>query len=328
MNGMTDSKIVIAVGQTFPDLNIEQSILARSNARIVDGRGFSPQDPTWAAASGILLGTAHKLDAARLRTLPNCKAVVRYGLGYDNVDVRAAEECGIIVAIVRDYCIDEVAEHTVASALCLARGLLRWDKSVRAGAWRGREKFPMHRLSNLTFAMLGYGLIGRVVAKKAEPLFGRILIHDPWATISTQDRASGVSFAETLDEMLGVADIVSVHVPLTKQTRGLLDKRRLELMKPTAFVINVSRGGIVDEKALLEAVSSGRLAGAALDTFEQEPLPADHPFVREPKILLSPHVAWLSEEAEVKLRESATREMALILDGKQPSSPVTAAQLG
>ena len=320
---MAERPTVIAIGQTWPDLSIEQEVLGEAGADVVDGRGLQPDDPLWAAASGVLLGTAYKLDAARLAALPRCRGVVRYGIGYDNVDVAAAEALGLVVGIVRDYCIDEVAEHAIACALSLARALPHWDRNVRSGAWRSGDKPRLRRLSALSFGIVGFGLIGRTVAEKARGLFGQILIHDPLANLTEADRAAGYLFVEALPDLLAQSDILTVHVPLTDATRGLLDARALARMKPSASVINVSRGGIVDEDALLDAVRAGRLAGAALDTFVKEPLPAGHPLIGEPRILLSPHVAWLSEEAELSLRRRASEELAQILRGALPGSPVT-----
>lgn len=324
---MSDGKpIVVALGQSWGDLMIEAEILARAGVDIVDGRGLAADDPALARVDGILLGTADKLDKARLAGLAEsgCKAVVRYGIGYDNVDAAAATELGMVVAIVREYCIDEVAEHAVASALALARGLSYWDRSIRAGTWRGSDRPSMHRLSQLCFGVIGFGLIGHAAALRAKALFGRVLVFDPAVELSAGDRALGLVSAANLDDLLGEADFVSVHLPLTSATRNLIDAASMARMKPTAYVINVSRGGIVDEVALLEAVQTGKLAGAALDTFTKEPLAADDPLLSEPRILLSPHVAWLSDEAAVDLRRLATEEMLLILNGKEPTTRVTA----
>lgn len=323
---MSDGRpVVMALGQSWGDLEIEEEILAEAGVDILDGRNLSADDPAWAKVDGVLLGTADKLDRGRLAALvqSGCKAVVRYGIGYDNVDAAAATELGMVVAIVREYCIDEVAEHAVASALSLARGLSYWDRSIRAGAWRGSGRPSMHRLSRLCFGVVGFGLIGRSAAVKAKALFGRVLVYDPAVALSAGDRALGLEATESLDDLLGEADFVSVHLPLIPATRNLIDAAGMARMKPTAYVINVSRGGIVDEAALLDAVRNRRLAGAALDTFTREPLPDDDPLIGEPRILLSPHVAWLSDEAAVDLRRLASREMVLILRGEKPTTPVT-----
>lgn len=319
---MSDAPIVIAVGHSWPDLSIEQETLG-AYARLLDGRPLQPNDPVWAKASAVLLGTASKLDRESMRAMPSCRAIVRYGIGYDNVDIRSAETLGIVVAIVREYCIEEVAEHALACALALARALPHWDRNVRSNAWRGGTRPSIRRLSALSFGVIGFGLIGRRLARKSKGLFGRILVHDPIAELSDADRAAGYVIVDTLPELLAEVDILSVHVPLNEDTRGLIGAEALDRMKASASVINVSRGGIVDEAALLDAIRAGRIAGAALDTFSTEPLLADDPLVKEPRILLSPHVAWLSQEAEIDLRRSAAEEVARTLAGNLPTVPVT-----
>jgi len=304
-------RIVLAFGHAFPDLLIEQKVLAAIGS------------PIWAEVTGVLLGTGERLTGARLRAMPKCRAVVRYGIGYDNIDVAAARDLGIVVGIVRDYCIDEVAEHTIACALAQSRDLIAWDRRVRAAQWRRGAMPRLPRISRLCLALVGYGLIGRAVALRARALFGRIAVFDPWTTPTSDERAQGFEFTSSLDELLAAADILSVHVPLTPETRGMIGDKELSRLKPSAIVINVSRGGIVDETALLDAIDRGALRGAALDTFVQEPLPADHPFMGEPRILLSPHVAWLSDESTIALRERASEEMCHALEGKPLGAPVS-----
>lgn len=322
--GAGGQPLVVAIGQTWPDLAIEEQVLGPHGVRIIDGRGLSADDAVWTEAAGVLLGTAHKADGAFLRRLGNGRGVVRYGIGYDNVDIAVADELGLVVAIVRDYCIDEVAEHAIASALSLARGLPHWDRSVRAGNWRGKDGPRLRRISNLYFGVIGFGLIGRVVAAKGAGLFGRVGIYDPWAAIGDDDRRLGYEFHSGLAALLDKVDVLTVHVPLTDATSGLIDGTAMRRMKRGSIIINVSRGGIVDEGALMAEVSSGHIGAAALDTFTREPLHADDPLAQVPNILLSPHVAWLSEESAVALRQRAAEEMALILDGRPPSAPVSA----
>jgi D-3-phosphoglycerate dehydrogenase len=297
-------------------------LLAAVGARVIDGNRLPPDSPFWGEVAGVLLGTAERLSAARLRAMPNCRAVVRYGIGYDNVDIAAAKELGIVVGIVRDYCVDEVAEHTIACAMALSRGLVTWDRKVRGGEWRRGAAPRLQRVSGLCFALVGFGLIGRAVARRARALFGRVVVFDPWSAPTSEELAQGFEFLSSLDDLLIVADVLTVHVPLTPETRGLIGETALRRLKPSALVINVSRGGIVNEAALLDAISRGTLRGAAIDTFVEEPLPADHPFIGEPRILLSPHVAWLSDESVVALRQRASEEMCLALKGEPLSAPV------
>jgi len=319
--------VVIAIGQSWNELAIEKEVIDAAGATLIDGRQLAADDPIWKEAVVILLGTATKLDAARLAAIKEggkLKGVIRYGIGYDNVDAKAATELGIDVGIIRTYCIDEVSEHAVTSGLALARGLFHWDRNIRAGQWRAGARPPMRRLSQLCFGVIGYGLIGRAAALKAKGLFGRVLVFDPVAKPSAEDIALGIEVAADVDSLLKEVDIVSVHLPLIPATKNLIDAKRMKTMKPTSYIVNVSRGGIVDEEALLEAVKDGTVAGAALDTFTKEPLPADHPLMAEQRIIISPHIAWLSTEAEYDLRRFAAEEAVLVLNGKKPSALVTA----
>lgn len=318
----TASPLVIAIGQTFPDLRVEAEELSRIGAVIMDGRKLDPHDPAWANASGVLLGTAARLDPAAIGRLESCKGIVRYGVGYDNVDVEAAKARGIVVAIVREYCVEEVAEHALACALTMCRALPLWDRRVRAGQWRGAPRPTIHRLKNQCFGVVGFGLIGQAAAHKAKGMFGRVLVYDAWLPDVAAHRAAGYEFADSLDVLLGEADVVSLHLPLTPDTSHLFDAGKLGRMKPTAYLINVSRGGLVEESALLAAVRAGTIAGAALDTFENEPIDSANPLLAEPGILVSPHVAWLSDEAELDLRRMASAELGQILLGNPPTTPV------
>jgi D-3-phosphoglycerate dehydrogenase len=202
------------------------------------------------------------------------------------------------------------------------RGLSYWDASVRTGSWRGKRPPKLRRPSTCRLGIVGFGQIGRKLESRARAIFASIAVHDPWYKPSPGDALGpGTSFVP-LDELLETSDVISVHVPFTPDTAGMLREAALRKTRSGAFVINASRGGIVDEKALLEAVGSDRLGGAALDTFTKEPLPSDDPLVGEKRILLSPHIAWKSEEAEIELRKGAAAEIARILTGQVARSQV------
>jgi D-3-phosphoglycerate dehydrogenase / 2-oxoglutarate reductase len=322
MNSSAERPVVVALGHTFPDLDIERRTLAGCDVDLLDGNLLEADAAAWKRVTGVLLGTADRVDGARMEALPACKAIVRYGIGVDNVDLTAARERDIAVCNVRDYCIEEVADHALALALSLTRGLSHWDASVRRGVWRSGNAPALQRNSTRTFGLIGFGQIGRLLASRAARVFGRVLVHDPWADLPGRDLDANIAFVRSLDAVLEQADVLSVHVPLTPETRGLIGSGQIERMPRGAFIINVSRGGIVGEAAVAEAVSGGHLGGAAFDTFDEEPLPRHHPFLDEPRILLSPHVAWLSGEAAVDLRQRASEEMARLLSGSPAVSRV------
>jgi D-3-phosphoglycerate dehydrogenase / 2-oxoglutarate reductase len=307
---------VVALGHTF-DLEIERTILSGAGITLIDGRdGYDP-----AIIDGVLLGTAAKLDAEAISVMPRLRGVMRYGIGYDNIDVGAASAAGATVGIVRDYCVEEVAEHALTGALTLLRALPHWDRNVRAGQWRAGPRPRHRRISRLTFGIMGYGLIGRALAKKTSALFGFVRIYDPWLN-APAGVVDGFKVEADFETFLGSVDALSLHVPLTPDTRGIIGATSLGHMRPDAVLVNASRGGLVDEEALDRALRDGRLAGAALDTFAVEPIPSDHPLLSNPSVLLSPHVAWLSEEAEIALRTSAAEDIVRMLSGERPSTPV------
>jgi D-3-phosphoglycerate dehydrogenase len=314
---MTGERVVAAYGHTFPNLDIETTVFAARGIRLLDANALTPHDMAKAGVTGILLGTLKKVDAALIAAMPSLTAVVRQGMGVDNIDIPAATARGVVVCNVNDYCIEEVAVHALACALALMRKLTFFDVNMRAGLWR-KGMAPMIRPSTATVGIIGYGQIGRAFAARAQAIFGTLLVRDPFA--APGGGGAKVEFVASLDDLLARADVVTVHVPLTPQTRGLIGADAFARMKPSAVVINASRGGIIDEAALLAALRDGRIAGAALDTFSIEPLPPDHALMQDDRIILSPHIAWLSTRAEYDLREHAAQEMVRVLDGETPHS--------
>jgi D-3-phosphoglycerate dehydrogenase len=321
---MTGDALVAAVGHSFAPLELEAVVLAKRKIGIIDGNTLSPRELGERGVSGILLGTGRQLDRVFLEAVPSLKAIVRYGVGLDNVDLTTATTLGMIVCNVPDYCVEEVGVHVLACALSLSRAIGHWDANIRRGAWRAGPRPRLHRPSQCTLGIIGFGRIGRALAERAKGIFGALLVYDPWyRPIGTPP--TGVTFTDTLELLLQRSDIISVHVPLTPETKGMIGAAAFARMKPNAYVVNASRGGIVDEAELLDAVRAGRIAGGALDTFLTEPLPNDHALMAEKRILLSPHIAWLSEEAEIELRERAAEEMARVLTGQAARSQVNAA---
>ena len=273
-----------------------------------------------AAEADALLNCYARLSPELLRSLRRCRVIARYGIGVDTVPLDVASEVGIMVTNVPDYCIDEVSDHALALLLNLARGIGRATLSTRAGAWDIGVVQPLYRLRGRTLAILGFGRIGRALAAKARPLGLRLIAVDAYVP-AEQVRAEGVEPVD-LRSALEQADLVSVHVPLTDETRHLIDAERLSWMKPTAVLVNTSRGGVVDTAALTDALRAGRLAGAGLDVLEPEPPPADLALRQMPNVLLTPHIAFYSEEAQRELQRRAAEEVARVLRGEQPRSLV------
>lgn len=266
-----------------------------------------------ATADGILLGARFKLDRERIEQLQRCRVVVRYGVGVDNVDLETASACGIVVSYVPDYCVEEVSNHAIALLLALHRQLSSYNQQARSGRIGIDSARPIPRLSGLALGIVGFGRIGRAVARKAQAFGLHVLAFDPVIGAGAMERANVEPAA--LDELLARADAVSLHVPLSNQTCGLLGAERLAEMKPGSLLINVGRGGLVDEAALADALRSGHLGGAGLDVTTLEPLPAGHPLLALPNVILTPHVAWYSTGAQRELQTKAAEEIGRVLSG-------------
>jgi D-3-phosphoglycerate dehydrogenase / 2-oxoglutarate reductase len=269
-------------------------------------------------AVAILAGPIIPLDRRHLERLTACRAVVRYGVGLDNVDIAAAEALGIGVGNVPEYGHEEISNHAIALLLALYRKLFAFDRSVRRGGVDVPAPESVARLSGWTLGLVGFGRIGRHVARKAQAFGLEVIAHDPYANPQVA-AAAGVELQE-LDALLSRANCVSLHVPLTPETRHMIDGRALALMPEGATLVNIGRGGLVDEDALVVALGSGRLAGAALDVTEIEPLPLSSPLLDAPNLILTPHVAWVSDVALEDLR-CFTAEAALRLIGDVVTEP-------
>lgn len=313
--------IVAATDSVFPSLEPERRVLDPLGVELRAGQCRSEEEIIALAgdADGILNCYA-KMTARVIAGLGRCRIIARYGIGVDNVDVDAATRAGILVTNVPDYCVDEVSDHALALFLALGRRIVAADQRAKAGSWDVLAHAGIRRLRGQTAGLIGFGKIARAVAAKVQALGMRVLAFDPF--LDPEMIARHGATAAALDRLLAEADVASVHVPLTPETRGLIGERELARMKPTAFLINTARGGIVDETALAAALEAGRLAGAALDVLGQEPPPADHPLRRAPNVILTPHMAFYSREAVVEQQTKAAEEVARALRGEPPRSPV------
>jgi D-3-phosphoglycerate dehydrogenase len=248
-----------------------------------------------------------------LERLPKCRVISRCGVGVDNVDVAAATELGIMVANVRDYCIDEASNHTIALLMACARKLFPLNQAVKSGVWKPTMPRPIHDFRVQTLGIVGYGKIGRATARKAQAFGLTVIVYDP--RIKPLD--PGMRFV-SFDELLAESDYICIHASLTDRTRGLFSDETFDRMKPTAYLINSARGPIVDEAALYRALSQGKIAGAALDTMVKEPPDPENPLFACENLIVTPHVAWYSEESIDLLRRENTRAVIDVLKGGCP----------
>jgi D-3-phosphoglycerate dehydrogenase len=268
-----------------------------------------------ADCDALLTTYAGPITAEVMARMPRCRIIARYGIGVDTIDLEAATRSGIIVTNNPTYCIEEVAEHAMALILACARKIARYDRLVRERRWEVPPGKPMFRVSGRTLGLVGFGNIGRQVARRAAAFGMRILYCDPLVAEGQPD-VPGKSVA--LAELLRESDFVSLHPPLTPQTRKMIGDDALSRMKPTAFLINCSRGPVVDTEALVRALEAGRIAGCALDTIDPEPLPDPHPLRGRDNVIITPHVAWYSEEALVGLQAGGPSEVRRVLTGEWP----------
>lgn len=278
----------------------------------------------WQQALALVCYHEVEVDQAMLERLPNCRVVVRAGVGFDNIDLDAAGRMGIAVCNTPDYGTMDVADHAIALTLALLRGVTAYDRRLHedpVGGWDFAVPATVRRLSTQTFGVVGLGRIGTATALRAKALGMRVLFHDPYRPTGTE-LALGLERAASLEELLGSADIVSLHTPLTQETRHLISKPAFAAMKPEAVLVNTARGGIVDLLALLDALTSGRLGAAALDVLESEPLGADHPLMqawRRPgsplrdRLVVTPHAAFYSPSSLADLRRKSALTAAAYL---------------
>jgi D-3-phosphoglycerate dehydrogenase len=271
-----------------------------------------------ADADGILVQYA-TIDGALMDALPRLRVVGRYGVGVDSVDVQAATERGIAVCNVPDYGTEAVSDHAIGMALAVVRGIPLLDRGVRAGRVDLPKVRPLHQTSGRTFGVVGLGRIGRATARKAAGLGYDVVGYDVLAAPGTDYR--GVP-AVTLEELCATADVVSVHVPLHEVSRGMIGPDQLALMRPTTVVVNTARGGVLDTEALVAALDRGAIGGAAIDTHDVEPLPTDHPLTRFDNVVLTPHLAWYTEESYRELKRRTAQNVVDVLAGRPPREVV------
>jgi D-3-phosphoglycerate dehydrogenase / 2-oxoglutarate reductase len=308
---------VLVTDHPWPSTAPEEELLAAAGARMV----FAPTGDEGelvalaAEADAILICFAHVTEAV-VRAAPRLRVIGRYGIGTDNIAVAEATERGILVTNTPSYCVDEVAEHTVALMLGLARSVVAYDRAVHAGDWTMAAGQPVHRLAGQTIGIIGFGEIGQGVARRAAALGLHVIAHHPLRS-SDQLRAAGAE-AVALPELARRADFVTLHLPLTDASRGLVDGAFLRAMKPSGFLINTARGAVVDQDALAEALREGAIAGAAVDVVVPERLPGDHPLLGLPNLLVTPHVAYYSEESLLDLGRLAAQNVAAVLAGRRP----------
>lgn len=310
---------VLITDYVWPSLDPERKVLEDAGFELV----VAPD-----ASEDTLAGLATDVDAIMfcfaqvtekvLRSAEKCVVASRYGIGVDNVNIPVCTELGIVVTNVPDYCIDEVTEHTLGMVIALNRRLVPHNAAVKAGGWsRVKLDRPMRRMSGATFGVIGYGRIGRSVAAMANALGMKVLTFDP---MLKPGQDAGVAESVSLADVLANSDFISVHVPLTDQTRGMIGKSELAAMRPGAIIVNPARGGLIDEFALADALSSGHIGGAGLDVMEPAPPAAGHPLLKQENVIITPHTAFFSQASTLELETRTAKEVIRVVNGGEPEN--------
>jgi len=315
--------IIAITDSPFHSLDPAKKALARLEPEYKMAASASADDILAVAhdADAVLV-TYAKLPGELLRKLTRCKAIGRFGLGVDNIDLPAAKELGIAVNYVPDYCLREVSDHAMALLLALAGKVTLSNKLVQSGRWEVPPIVPLHRLEGRVLGLVGFGNIPRTLAPKAKAFGLKVLTHDPYVKNEVLAAAGveGVSF----DDLLARSDFISVHAPLLPATRGLMNAVAFAKMKKGAVLINTARGPLVDEAALVAALDSGQLGGAALDVVTAEPLAKDSPLLGRDNVILTPHTAFYSVEALEELQTKCASDVARVLSGEKAVYPISA----
>ena len=306
---------VLVTDYTFPDLDIERAALEASGYAL-EAHQCRTEDDLLAvvAAADAVLTQFVPVTARVIAAMARAKVIVRYGIGVDSVDLAAAKAHGIPVCNVPTFCIDEVADHTLAFILASTRQVVTHSNHVHAGNWGLAVPLAAFRtLRTLTVGIVGFGRIGREVASRLKGFGCKILVSDP--VVAAADIVAAGAIPTTLDALLATSDVVTLHCPSVAATRKMIDATSLVGMKPGAILVNLARGDLVDTPALVEALRTGHLSAAALDVCDPEPIPAGHPLLAMPNVILAPHIASASVAAVRTLRESATRQVIAALRG-------------
>jgi D-3-phosphoglycerate dehydrogenase / 2-oxoglutarate reductase len=320
---MMPRPVIAITDSPFPSLDPAKKALARLDPEYRMAKSASADDILAVARDAdAILVTYAKLPGPLLRQLTRCKAIGRFGLGVDNIELPEAKELGIAVNYVPDYCLREVSDHAMALLLALARKVTLANKLVQSGRWELPPLVPLRRLEGQTLGLVGFGNIPRTLAPKAKAFGFNVITYDPYVNADAL-AATGVE-SVSFDDLLKRSDFISVHAPLQPATRGLMNAKTFAKMKKGAFLINTARGPLVDEAALVAALDSGHLGGAALDVVVTEPLAKDSPLIGRDNVILTPHTAFYSVEALEELQTKCASDVARVLSGETAVYPISA----
>ena len=315
-------KIVFLDKGYFPSIRPMQEAVSPIGGEIIDVTVKTDEDIIAAAKDAdAVLHILPKVQRKAIESFERCKLIIRMGIGYDEVDVEAATEKGIMVCNVADYCQDEVSDHALTLLLCAVRKVKIFDENVRAGKWGWRHTRPMHEIRGKTLGLVAFGKIPRCLVPKAQGLGLKVIAYDPYLYDDIFAKWD-VERRLDLDVLMAESDFVSVHAPFTRETKGMIGETEFRKMKPTAYFVNTSRGPVVDEEALLKALHEEVIAGAALDVMVEEPVPTTSPLLKAPNLILTPHASWYTERSVEAVVQKAMADVVRALQGKRPKNLV------
>jgi|SRR5690625_879714 len=267
-------------------------------------------------ANAIVASVEFSLDEMVINQLEQCKIICSFGMGFDQIDVTAATKNNIYVTHVPNYCHEEVADHTLALSLALLRRLFDYNKQVKNGLWQPTNTTPIQRLSETVVGLLGFGQIARIVAKRFRPFGVKLIAHDKYVAVHHFNNYQVTSVS--LDELLMKSHLLSLHVPLTLETKHLLNKTNLAKMRPNSLIVNTCRGEVIDEQALIKSIREGHILGAGLDVLNEEPPERHNELLQMDEVIITPHAAYYSEQAEKQMQIETAENVLRVLENKRP----------
>ncbi len=320
------SSRILITDIAWPDLDIEREVLAAVDGELMLAGGGSAEEIISLAPQADAILTCWKdVPAEALDIAPNCRVVSRYGIGLDNIPINHATELGMLVTNVPDFCLEEVSDHVMALLLATARQLFPLARTPDRSGWTRDTPRPIPRVRGQTLGLIGFGNIARALVPKALGFGLRVIAFTP--RLRADDAPAGVEVTNDLSVLLAASDYVSIHCPLTDETAHLIDANTLAQMKPSALLINTSRGGVIDESALIRALKDGQIGGAALDVTDPEPPSADNPLLALENVIVTPHAAFYSVAATAELARKAAQNVVTVLQGGVPKTLINKAVL-
>jgi D-3-phosphoglycerate dehydrogenase len=301
------------------DTTEEESMLSAQDIDVFVAPSTNPTEWIDAAIEADAILTRHApIERATIEALKKCRIIARYGTGYDNIDADAAAQANIVVTAVVDYATPEVADHAMALILSLVRALPSFQRSIVAGGWTPTPIPLVPRLEGKTLGLFGFGRVGSAVARRASGFGLNTIVYDPYLT----QPVANVERITAVEELLGRSEILSLHAPLTDETRGVIDRMAIERLPPGAIIVNVARGGLLDLEAAMDALDHGHLGGLGIDVAAVEPLAADHRIRRHDRAIVTPHVAYYSTGSVIDAKHQSVGEIIRVLNGGEPLHPV------